>query len=261
MPINRGELIRLYFVDEVLVRDIAAHLGCSQENVRRMRAHLELPPRDRPWSVAERGNAGARVRTLPGANLEQDMRTLAFSLRRRTSDVRREVGPEWLRVWAPQALDQPGLNSVAGSWEPRVQIEVLDGIVPSAATPGSAGLDLRSSHDGELKAGEVGLFRTGLRIAIPPGFVGLICPRSGLALKSGITVLNAPGILDSDYRGEVGVVMWNSGSIQNVYNVIANDRIAQLVIVPSPSLPIDVVEKLDGEGERGEGGFGSTGKQ
>lgn len=128
--------------------------------------------------------------------------------------------------------------------------------LPVPATPRSAGLDLKATEYAAIPAGGRALIKTGIKLAIPDGFAGLICPRSGLALKHGVTVLNAPGVLDADYRGEVGVILANFGELPFI--VEPGDRIAQLVLVHyRPALLVEV-GSLD-ETERGEGGFGHTG--
>lgn len=140
---------------------------------------------------------------------------------------------------------------------PIVEIEVLDGgSVPLYARDGDAGADLTSSEYVLILAGRRALVKTGIKIAIPYGYVGLVHPRSGLALKSGITVLNAPGTIDSGYRGEVGVILYNTSDID--FEVKPGDRIAQLVIQKVSTVEFEVVNALT-ESDRGEGGFGSTG--
>lgn len=127
------------------------------------------------------------------------------------------------------------------------------------ANPGDAGIDLRSSEDAVIFAGQRRLVHCGIRVALPKGTVGMVCPRSGLAGKEGITVLNAPGILDEGYRGEVMVILYNT-DMDTSFHVKKGDRIAQLVVVPYISCDIVEVDDLD-ETERGEHGFGSTGKE
>ena len=139
---------------------------------------------------------------------------------------------------------------------PTIQITTTSGRVPTYATPGSAGMDLAADHDGMLLPGARCLVTTGLRIALPAGYEAQVRPRSGLALKHGVTVLNAPGTLDSDYRGEVGVLLINHG--QKRFDWKAGDRIAQLVIAPVVQAAFQVVGELP-ETERGDGGFGHTG--
>ena len=142
----------------------------------------------------------------------------------------------------------------------RVRVVVDSGHGPPRyETPQSAGMDLRAHLPEaiDLAPGERVLVPTGLRLQIPPGYEGQVRPRSGLALKRGITVLNAPGTIDADYRGEVGVLLVNlSGEAQRIE---PGERIAQLVIAPLTRVRWEEVEELD-ESERGGGGFGSTGE-
>ena len=147
---------------------------------------------------------------------------------------------------------------------PLLRIEILPGNedlgLPAYATPGSAGLDLKAAlrEPLSLKAGERGVVPTGLKMAIPPGFEGCVRPRSGLALKQGLTLVNAPGTIDSDYRGEVKVLAINLGRETVVLQ--RGDRVAQLLISPVARAQVVRVEKVD-ETARGEGGFGHTGIQ
>lgn len=131
-----------------------------------------------------------------------------------------------------------------------------DGSVPEYATEHSAGLDLRTTEDFELAPMERRLVPTGLRMAIPHGFEGQVRPRSGLALKLGLGMVNSPGTIDSDYRGEIGVLLINLG--ENVVQVSKGERIAQMVVAPVTRARILQVDSLD-DTARGSGGFGSTG--
>lgn len=119
-----------------------------------------------------------------------------------------------------------------------------------------AGYDLKAAMDLDILAGERLLVPTAVRTAIPLGCVGLICPRSGLALKYGLSVLNAPGVIDSGYRGEIGVILINHG--KETFTISRGDRIAQLVVIPTISTPFTKTASLD-DTERGEEGFGSSG--
>lgn len=130
--------------------------------------------------------------------------------------------------------------------------------MPGYATPGAAGMDLRSIEPVRLEPGERTLVRTGVRLAIPPGFEAQVRPRSGLALRLGVGMVNSPGTIDSDYRGEIGVVMINWGS--DVVQLDQGERVAQLVVCPVVRATLQPVEEL-GATDRGEGGFGSTGTQ
>ena len=130
-------------------------------------------------------------------------------------------------------------------------------VLPAYAHPSDAGMDLRSVEGVTLAPGGRALVRTGLVMSLPSGYEGQVRPRSGLALKHGVTVLNAPGTIDSGYRGEVGVVLANFGS--EPFSVAVGDRIAQLVIAPVTQPEVVETEAVD-ETDRGTGGFGSTGR-
>ena len=129
--------------------------------------------------------------------------------------------------------------------------------LPAYGKPGDAGLDLTSAVDVEVGPGERALVPTGVAVAIPEGHAGLVLPRSGLASRHGLTLANAPGLIDSGYRGEVTCAVVNLDRRRAV-SIKKGDRIAQLVVVPVPSLEPAWVDELSGS-ERGEGGFGSTG--
>ncbi|MFN2271434.1 MAG: dUTP diphosphatase [Anaerolineae bacterium] len=143
-----------------------------------------------------------------------------------------------------------------------VEVQVLshaEGLsLPTYATPGSAGMDLQAAVEEPLvlEPGQRYMVPTGLRIALPPGYEAQIRPRSGLAIKEGITVANAPGTVDSDYRGEVKVGLVNLSDAP--YTIRRGDRIAQMVVAPVTRVAWRPVPSLD-ETERGTGGFGSTG--
>jgi dUTP pyrophosphatase len=128
--------------------------------------------------------------------------------------------------------------------------------LPAPATPGSAGYDLTSADEAALAPGERRLFRSGLAMAVPAGFECQIRPRSGLALKHGVTLANAPATIDSDYRGELMVALINLG--QEPFTVTRGMRIAQLVFARVEQAGFRAVAELPPTG-RGEGGFGSTG--
>ncbi len=130
-------------------------------------------------------------------------------------------------------------------------------VTPARAHPGDAGLDLAAAEEAELAPGERGAVATGLAVAVPAGHAGLVVPRSGRALREGLTVANAPGLIDSGYRGELKVILVNLGT--ESVTIRPGERIAQLVIVPVLVAAPDLREALpEGDG-RGEGGFGSTG--
>lgn len=131
-----------------------------------------------------------------------------------------------------------------------------DAVLPAYAHPSDAGMDLRSVADLEIPCGARALVPTGLVVLLPPGHEAQVRPRSGLALKHGVTVLNSPGTIDSGYRGEIGVILANFGEAP--FAVRRGDRIAQLVIAPVLQPAVEEVTCLD-ETDRGAGGFGSTG--
>ena len=129
-------------------------------------------------------------------------------------------------------------------------------VLPAYAHPGDAGLDLYSAVSASLDPGESKLIGTGISIELPPNTEGNVRPRSGLALKHGVTVLNSPGTIDCGYRGEVGIILINHGRAR--FDVQPGMKIAQLVVAPCMS--VDVQETTDLAGSsRGQGGFGSTG--
>ncbi|UTW68073.1 dUTP diphosphatase [bacterium SCSIO 12643] len=132
--------------------------------------------------------------------------------------------------------------------------------LPEYATEAAAGLDLRANIDESimLKPLERALVKTGVFMELPVGYEAQVRPRSGLAYKKGITVLNSPGTIDADYRGEVGVILVNLSN--EPFEVVDGERIAQLVIAKHEQISWETVEVL-GESDRGAGGFGSTGKK
>lgn len=140
----------------------------------------------------------------------------------------------------------------------KVQIVIEEGgQAPVYATPQSAGADVFCKTAFTLNPGEQKLVGTGIKIALPDGYECQVRPRSGLAVKHGITVLNSPGTIDADYRGECGILLVNMGS--EPYDFVAGERIAQFVIAPVVQADWDLVSFLD-QTERGEGGFGHSGK-
>jgi dUTP pyrophosphatase len=141
---------------------------------------------------------------------------------------------------------------------PQVKVKRLSetAVIPSFARSGDAGMDLCASADVRLAPGEWRLVPTGIAIELPPGTEAQVRPRSGLALKHGITVLNAPGTIDEGYRGEVGVILINHG--REPFAVTVGARIAQLVVLPRLSVDVVDTEALTNT-ERGAGGFGSSG--
>jgi dUTP pyrophosphatase len=129
--------------------------------------------------------------------------------------------------------------------------------LPAYEHPGDAGLDLRARTDVSLAPGARALVPTGVAIALPPGCVALVCPRSGLALKHGVGLVNAPGVIDAGYRGEISVILVNH-DVHDVVHLRRGDRIAQLLVQRVESASLVEVSDLPGS-HRGTGGFGSTG--
>ena len=128
---------------------------------------------------------------------------------------------------------------------------------PRFAQPGDAGADLSAATDYTLPPGQRAVIGTGVKIALPAGYMALVLPRSGLAAKHGITLVNSPGLIDSGYRGEISVVVLNTDQ-DSEFKISTGDRIAQLVVLPVTAWHTVAVEALPGS-HRGEGGFGSTG--
>ncbi len=144
--------------------------------------------------------------------------------------------------------------------EIQVQIQRLDPDVelPRYARPGDAGLDLRASEDVELAPGKRAMVPTGLAIALPEGYAGFVQPRSGLAAREGLSIVNTPGLVDSGYRGELKIIAINTDD-EHAIHIKRGERIAQLVIQEVPVVHLIEVDELEAS-ERGTAGFGSTGK-
>lgn len=129
--------------------------------------------------------------------------------------------------------------------------------IPGYAYEGDAGVDLCSIERVQIKPSERSMISTGLGIALPAGYAGFVLPRSGLAAKHGISIVNAPGLIDSNYRGEIKVILVNLDP-ENAFVVEPGDRIAQLVVMPVPAVSFEVVDDLP-DSDRGTAGFGSSG--
>jgi dUTP pyrophosphatase len=140
-----------------------------------------------------------------------------------------------------------------------VDVPIIASDVPVYAHPGDAGADLVAAEAVRLEPGQRAMVGTGVRIALPDGHVAFVVPRSGLAAKHGITVVNAPGTVDAGYRGEIKVILLNTDA-EHAHDIAVGDRIAQLIVMPVPRARFIPVETLP-ESVRGEGGFGSTGYQ
>ena len=133
-----------------------------------------------------------------------------------------------------------------------------DATLPTRAHEGDAGLDLYAAEGARLEAGERASVGTGFAVEIPPGHAGLVLPRSGLAARHGISLVNAPGLIDSGYRGELRVLLLNT-DLNDAFEVNPGDRIAQLLITPfAAAAPLEALELT--VSERGDGGFGSSGR-
>jgi dUTP pyrophosphatase len=141
-----------------------------------------------------------------------------------------------------------------------IEVEIVrlraDARVPERAYAGDAGVDLAACEPVTLAPGERALVPTGLAVAIPEGYAGFVQPRSGLAARHGVTIVNSPGLIDSGYRGEIQVVLLNTDQ-EATFSAEAGDRIAQLVILPVPEVALKVVEELP-TSQRGVRGFGSS---
>lgn len=140
-----------------------------------------------------------------------------------------------------------------------VSIKILsrDAQIPHMAYNGDAGVDLRSVERIVLEPQERAMVATGLAIALPEGYAGFVLPRSGLAAKHGISIVNAPGLIDSNYRGDLKVILLNTDPDKS-FTIEIGDRIAQLIVMPVPTINFEQVEELT-ESQRGESGFGSSG--
>lgn len=139
----------------------------------------------------------------------------------------------------------------------KIDVLIHAEIIPSYSHPGDAGADLSSSQELVLLPGQRAVVGTGVSIALPRGYVAFIVPRSGLAAKHGITVLNSPGTVDAGYRGEILVTLLNTDT-ENEFPIHVGDRIAQMIVMPVTQARFTAVDKLP-ESERGDSGFGSTG--
>ena len=139
----------------------------------------------------------------------------------------------------------------------RVQRLRDDAVLPSRTHSGDAGLDLSACEEVRIPAGERAAVGTGLAVEIPEGHAGLVVPRSGLALRHGLSIVNTPGVIDSGYRGEVRVILLNTDR-EHPFTVERGMRIAQLLVVPAVAVEVVEAQELSAT-ERGEGGFGSSG--
>ncbi len=164
-------------------------------------------------------------------------------------------------VWRREFPNPVGVPRLGSPLVVHIPIRRLhpDAVIPAYAKPGDAGADLVSVTDLMIEpAGGRAAVPTGIAIALPEGYVGLVHPRSGLAAKHGVTTLNAPGTIDSGYRGEIRVILLNTDPTEP-FHVTAGERVAQLVIQRFETAEWGEVDELD-ETDRGDGGFGHTGR-
>jgi dUTP pyrophosphatase len=161
-------------------------------------------------------------------------------------------------AWVEQLgeVDVTGVEPMTAVIENHLRLRD-DASLPQGAYPGDAGLDLVACERVELGPGERGVVSTGIAVAIPEGYAGLVIPRSGLALEHGISLVNTPGLIDSGYRGELRVIALNTDRDRS-FTVEAGMRIAQLVVTPVPEVDVVVLDELP-ETVRGAAGFGSSG--
>lgn len=189
--------------------------------------------------------------------------SVRLSSKPKGSDANRTMGPDSDRAIK---TDREGIRRSSKitfiDYALGMPLEVLiiaePGFEPVYAKPGDAGADLRSTENLTIVAGQRALVKTGVRIAIPNGYVGLVHPRSGLAAKNGITVLNTPGTIDAGYRGELMVTLYNSSDED--FQIARGDRIAQILFQAVEQASFYPVAELP-ESARGETGFGSSGKK
>lgn len=271
MTLSKLDLVHQYYVEEWPVERIAGESRCTTPTIRNRRITYGMPDRDRAWTPDDDVRATiAMSKMTMGASLIGDMRTMASELQHRTGTVLQHCAEAWLNRYAPNVdVMPPGLGGFQIK-RPLLRIQKLvpEAQVPKRQSAEAAGYDLHAIEPAIIRSGEQAIIGTGLAIAVPVGWVGKICPRSGLSANSGITIQNAPGVLDSDYRGEVKVILYNTGTIREQrgmvmekkrYKVEVGDRIAQLVVEPCYLGDVIEVDNLD-ETQRGSGGFSSTGK-
>lgn len=203
-----------------------------------------------------------QMRVLPLGTIEENRDAMndflsAFEADESISDRKKE----FLRIMLDAVLSVYETLLTSGRKNIKVKITKLnpDAIIPEYAHPTDAGCDVCAVEETKIEAGETKIVKTGLAIAVPAGYEVQVRPRSGLSLKSPLRIANAPGTIDADYRGEVGIIVTNTGDVP--YVVDKGMKIAQFLIAPTPMIQwvsVDSVEEL-GSTNRGAGGFGSTG--
>ena len=225
--------------------------------------HYEVEPFDldeRGYEELERGRYHIAYEFLPGKRFRLELQGTLMEKRLQPGGLSGEMDAirERLGVYGLVPLLEIRRLEDAGVDGVPLRIRRLDPSVsvPAYAHPGDAGLDLCSAEDVELAPGQRAMVSTGFAMALPEGYAAFVQPRSGLAARSGISIVNTPGLIDCHYRGEVKVILVNLGG--EPFQVSKGDRIAQMVIQRVENARALVVEELD-QTARGEGGFGSTG--
>lgn len=297
---QKNALMMMYYIEEMSPTEIAERTdledigikdGCSRQNVRHFLFKKHgLKRYDRAWSLQDEHDLAQRMHDITtGQSFKADCTNIALLLERRLSDIMRRVKHMWeqkfgrienveeldiiLNSKADKEIETMEVPSIMSYEKVQVRVSpVLDSItgelkypelnLPKYATDGSAAMDICSAISVSISPRSIMTVGTGMVVSIPKGYAGLIMPRSGLAAKHGITVLNAPGLIDSDYCGpqdEVKVILINHshGSSAGIFNINPGDRIAQLMIVPVAN--VEVVESDDYDNENSRGGLGSTG--
>ena len=225
--------------------------------------HYEVEPYDlvaNGYREVETGNYYLAYEFLPGRAFAMELAGTLMEKRLSRADLVEEVRSlrECLGIYDLVPLLEMRRVEEGGKGSVPLYIRKLDpsAAVPSYAHPGDAGLDICSADEITLQPGERAMVGTGFAMALPEGYAAFVQPRSGLAARDGIGIVNSPGLIDCHYRGEVKVILVNLG--QEPFQVRRGDRIAQMVVQKVESVRVEVVEELD-ETARGEGGFGSTG--
>jgi len=197
---------------------------------------------------------------LPGKSFEVEVEGTLMEKRLRPGDLLEEVRGLRASLGVYDLVPLLDMQWVRVREENGVVLRIMkldpDINPPSYAHPGDAGLDIRSAEDVTLEPGGRAMVSTGFAMALPEGYAAFVQPRSGLAARNGISIVNTPGLIDCHYRGEVKVILVNLGG--ETFQVRRGDRIAQMVVQRVESARVEVVDELD-ETARGEGGFGSTG--
>jgi len=294
MPVDRNKLIVMYYVKEMRIEDIASAVGLK--NAEGVRYHLfkQDPPckkRDREWTQSDTYELASLFANLAtGDDFCRDAEKIAIAMQARKSVVEEKMIKMWEEKFK-KVVNTDQLNKVLNA-KNAVEREILkeevvvntcgndvvigvyrinpDNVdMPKYSSGGAAALDLMAAHAGTVQhGGGIAVVRTGLAVKIPRGYCGLILPRSGLAKNYGVTVLNSPGLIDSDYCGideegnvdEIKVILINhsKGSSSRSFSFERGDRIAQLLIVPCPFVHIKEISADELENTV-RGGFGSTG--